>query len=108
MGEGVEIAPAQRGRKPLLTGARETALASAHTPQILSPPPSLSGLPRTGPIGSRPPSPIRQQFRRDTPWMLAEIEAAQLPNRQGADPLTIQEAMAYYRGAKRWKPTTSR
>lgn len=29
--------------------------------------------------------------------MLAEIEAAQLPNRQGADPLTIQEAMAYYR-----------
>jgi CubicO group peptidase (beta-lactamase class C family) len=29
--------------------------------------------------------------------MLAEIEAPQLPNRQGADPLTIQEAMAYYR-----------
>jgi CubicO group peptidase (beta-lactamase class C family) len=29
--------------------------------------------------------------------MIAEIEAPQLPNRQGADPLTIQEAMAYYR-----------
>ena len=28
--------------------------------------------------------------------MLAEIEAPQLPNRQGADPLTIQEVMAYY------------
>ena len=29
--------------------------------------------------------------------MLAEIEAPQLPNRQGADPLTIQEVMAYYK-----------
>jgi CubicO group peptidase (beta-lactamase class C family) len=28
--------------------------------------------------------------------MLAEIEAPQVPNRQGADPLTIQEVMAYY------------
>src|SRR5262249_3890386 len=27
---------------------------------------------------------------------LAEIEAPQSPNRQGADPLTIQEVMAYY------------
>ena len=29
--------------------------------------------------------------------MLAEIESPQVPDRQGADPLTIQEAMAYYR-----------
>ena len=29
--------------------------------------------------------------------MLAEIEGPQVPDRQGADPLTIQEAMAYYR-----------
>ena len=29
--------------------------------------------------------------------MLAEIESPQGPDRQGADPLTIQEAMAYYR-----------
>jgi len=29
--------------------------------------------------------------------MLAEIEGPQSPNRQGADPLTIQEVMAYYR-----------
>src|SRR5215471_13256105 len=29
--------------------------------------------------------------------MIAEIEGPQQPNRQGADPLTIQEAMAYYR-----------
>ena len=29
--------------------------------------------------------------------MLAEIEGPQLPNRQGADPLTIHEMMAYYR-----------
>jgi CubicO group peptidase (beta-lactamase class C family) len=28
--------------------------------------------------------------------MLAEIEGSQSPNRQGADPLTIQEVMAYY------------
>jgi CubicO group peptidase (beta-lactamase class C family) len=28
--------------------------------------------------------------------MLAEIEGPQSPNRQGADPLTIQEVMAYY------------
>jgi CubicO group peptidase (beta-lactamase class C family) len=28
--------------------------------------------------------------------MIAEIEGPQLPNRQGADPLTIQELMAYY------------
>ena len=28
--------------------------------------------------------------------MLAEIEGPQFPNRQGADPLTIQEVMAYY------------
>jgi CubicO group peptidase (beta-lactamase class C family) len=28
--------------------------------------------------------------------MIAEIEGPQLPNRQGADPLTIQEAMGYY------------
>ena len=29
--------------------------------------------------------------------MIAEIEGPQQPNRQGADPLTIQEVMAYYR-----------
>jgi predicted RNase H-like HicB family nuclease len=29
--------------------------------------------------------------------MLAEIDGPQVPNRQGADPLTIQEVMAYYR-----------
>ena len=29
--------------------------------------------------------------------MLAEIDGPQIPNRQGADPLTIQELMAYYR-----------
>jgi CubicO group peptidase (beta-lactamase class C family) len=29
--------------------------------------------------------------------MLAEIEGPQVSDRQGADPLTIQEAMAYYR-----------
>ena len=28
--------------------------------------------------------------------MIAEIEGPQSPNRQGADPLTIPEAMAYY------------
>jgi CubicO group peptidase (beta-lactamase class C family) len=28
--------------------------------------------------------------------LIAEIEGRQLPNRQGADPLTIQAAMAYY------------
>lgn len=28
--------------------------------------------------------------------MIAEVEGPQLPNRQGADPLTIQEIMAYY------------
>jgi hypothetical protein len=32
--------------------------------------------------------------------MLAEIEAAQLPNPQGADPLTIQEAMALLSGCQ--------
>lgn len=29
--------------------------------------------------------------------MIAEIEGRQLPNHQGADPLTIQEVMAYYK-----------
>jgi hypothetical protein len=29
--------------------------------------------------------------------MLAEIDGPQVPNRKGADPLTIQEVMAYYR-----------
>jgi Beta-lactamase len=29
--------------------------------------------------------------------MIAEIEGPQLPNRQGTDPLTIEEMMAYYR-----------
>ena len=29
--------------------------------------------------------------------MLAEIDGPQVPNRHGADPLTIQEVMAYYR-----------
>ena len=29
--------------------------------------------------------------------MLAEIEGPQIPDCQGADPLTIQQAMAYYR-----------
>src|SRR5437870_6493543 len=28
--------------------------------------------------------------------MTVEIEGPQLPNRQGADPLTVQEVMAYY------------
>ena len=29
--------------------------------------------------------------------MIAEIESPQSPNRQGADPLTIEEVMAYYK-----------
>jgi CubicO group peptidase (beta-lactamase class C family) len=33
----------------------------------------------------------------DSPSMIAEVEGRQLPNRQGADSLTIPEVMAYYR-----------
>ncbi len=31
------------------------------------------------------------------PQILAEIDGPQIPDRQGADPLPIREAMAYYR-----------